>query len=152
MCFFYRGFIKGGIETANQLSLLLKKEGQLNNLIDPQKDLHLIFSLMTKSISEGMSYLKEKAPSSSSWINNDQDLLFCEDILMKSSSDSYFSTNKFTDFNADKIINNRQALIISKKEIIESEELDENLFNDALENGNIDAFLASYLTKNSIWA
>ncbi len=103
MCYFYRGFIKGGLETARQLHYLLDRKGQLDGLIDTKKALPLIFSdQLTDSISNGLSYFKENMlinDASSSWI--EEGLFICEDALMKSSIDSYFSKNKNLKTDAD---------------------------------------------------
>ena len=108
----------------------------------------LIFSKLTKSISEGMSYIKENAPSkgaSSSWIH--EELFICDDILMESSIGSYFSTIKNTDIGADKMINSMQKTVQLEEKLIAMEAI-RTQFEDAIENGNM-AFIVNYLRNST---
>jgi len=136
------------METAEELHLLLNKEGRLEGLSYSDISIDLIFSKLTKSISEGMSYIKENAPSkgtSSSWIH--EELFICDDILMESSVGSYFSTIKNTNIGADKMINSMQKTVQLEEKLIAMEAI-RTQFEDAIENGNM-AFIVNYLRNST---
>jgi len=151
MCYFYRGFIKGGLETSRQLRYLLERKGQLDGLmIDTKKALDLIFFYeLTKSISDGLIYFKENAlinDASSSWI--EEGLFICDDTSMNSSLDSYFwITKNFKTADADSIINDGQKFIQLKEKMNSMKRIEAQL-DDALANGNI-APIANYLRNST---